>query len=107
MNRIIVALLLLVLVSCGAQRNLSKAYIGKSQSFVEEQFGKPKTILDKGDEKVYVYEKFEQLRSTEIKQGKLTLDPMVTPGVKKTKRYFFTLSEGKVMDVKLEEEYER
>lgn len=107
MNRIIVALLLVILISCGTQRKLGKTYVGKPQSFVEEQFGKPKTIFDKGDTKVYVYEKSEQLRSTEIKQGKLTLDPIVTPGVKKTKRYLFTISEGKVVDVKLEEEYER
>src|SRR5690606_28608997 len=107
MNRILISLLLVILVSCGTQRKLSKTYIGKSQSFVEEQFGKPKTVFDKGDAKIYVYEKFEQLRSTEIKQGKLTLDQIVSPGVKKTKRYFFTVSEGKVVDVKLEEEYER
>jgi len=70
-------------------------------------FGYPKTILDQGAEKVYVYEIIKNLKSTEIGQGKLTLDPIISPMVQKTERYYFTVKDGKIIDVKLEEEYER
>lgn len=107
MNRIIIGLLLLILVSCGTQRRLSKTYVGNTASFLEEQLGKPKTVLDQGDAKIYIYEKSTQLQGTEIKQGKLTLDPIVTPRANKTERYFFKVREDKVVEVKFEEEYER
>lgn len=94
-------------VSCGSQQKLQKSYLGKPQSFLKESFGNPTTIIEKGEEKIYVYEKSEELRSTEISQGKLTLDPMVSPMVKKTERYFFTVNNNKISKVKLEEEYER
>lgn len=107
MNRFAIIILLLTIVSCGSQRQLQKAFIGKTQPFLEEKFGAPKTILEHENEKIFVFEKTEELRSTEIKQGKLTLDPIVTPMVKKTERYYFTIKEGKVIKAKLEEEYER
>lgn len=107
MNRIAIILLFLTFLSCSLQQQLQKAYVGKTQPFLEEKFGKPKTILEHENEKVFIYEKTEELRSTEIKQGKLTLDPIVTPMVKKTERYYFTIKEGKVVKAKLEEEYER
>jgi hypothetical protein len=107
MYRIFIFILLIVTVSCSPQRALQKAYIGKPQSILTEKFGKPKTILDRGDEKVYVYETITELKSTEISQAKLTLDPMVSPMVEKTERYYFTVKEDKIIKVKLEEEYER
>jgi hypothetical protein len=107
MQRIILIILLIVAVSCGPQRSLQKAYVGKPQSILSEKFGKPKTILDQGEEKVHVYEIITELKSTEISQAKLTLDPMVSPMVEKTERYYFTVKEGKIVKVKLEEEYER
>ncbi len=107
MNKVLFFIILLFAVSCGVQKQLQKSYIGKSLSALEEDFGKPKTILDQNGEKVYVYEKTEELKSAEISQGKLTLDPMISPMVKKTERFYFTIKEGKIIKAKLEEEYER
>lgn len=107
MQRILLMILLIVAVSCSSQRKLQKAYIGKPQSILAEKFGKPKTVFDQGDEKVYVYETVTELKSTEISQAKLTLDPMVSPGVEKTERYYFTVKNERIVKVKLEEEYER
>jgi len=90
MRRIFLLILAIIMVSCGSQRSLQKAYLGKPQSILTEKFGKPKTILDQGDEKVYVYEIVNELKSTEISQAKLTLDPMVSPNVQKTERYYYT-----------------
>jgi hypothetical protein len=74
---------------------------------VQEKFGEPITILEKEGKQIYVYEVLAELKSTEISQGKLTLDPIVTPPVKKTKRYFFTIKDNIVVKTRLEEEYER
>ncbi len=107
MQRILLLILLITAVSCSPQRKLQKAYLGKPQSILTEKLGKPKTILDQGDEKVYIYETITELKSTEISQAKLTLDPMVSPDVQKTERYYFTVKDEKIVKVKLEEEYER
>ena len=107
MQRIFLIIFLIVTVSCSSQRKLQKAYIGKPQSVLSEKFGKPKTVLEQGDEKVYVYEIVTELKSTEISQAKLTLDPMVSPSVEKTERYYFTVKDEKIVKVKLEEEYQR
>jgi hypothetical protein len=107
MYRILILIVLSALVSCSAQRSLQKAYLGKPQSVLSEKFGKPKTILDYGAEKVYVYEIVTELKSTEISQAKLTLDPMISPMAEKTERYYFTVKDEKIVKVKLEEEYER
>lgn len=107
MYRIFIFIFLVTLISCGVQRSLQKAYLGKPTSVLSEKFGKPKTILDWGDEKVYVYEIVTELKSTEISQAKLTLDPMISPSVEKTERYYFTVEDEKIVKVKLEEEYKR
>ena len=107
MYRIFTFILLVTLISCGVQRSLQKTYLGKSTSVLYEKFGKPKTILDWGAEKVYVYEIVTELKSTEISQAKLTLDPMISPMVEKTERYYFTVKHEKIVNVRLEEEYKR
>ena len=107
MYRIFTFIFLVTLISCGVQRSPQKAYLGKSQLVLSEKFGNPKTILDYGDEKVYVYEIVKELKSTEISQAKLTLDPMISPMVEKTERYYFTVKDEKIVKVKLEEEYDR
>jgi hypothetical protein len=107
MYRIFTFIFLVTLISCGVQRSLQKAYLGKPLSELSEKYGKPKTILDYGGEKVYVYEIVTELKSTEISQAKLTLDPMISPMVEKTERYYFTIKDDKIVKVKLEEEYER
>ena len=107
MKQVLFLIIILFAVSCGVQKQLQKSYVGKPLSIVEEEFGKPKAVLEQNDDKVYVYEKTEELKSTEISQGKLTLDPMISPMVKKTERYYFTVKDGKIIKVKLEEEYER
>jgi hypothetical protein len=107
MQRAVLIIVVFILFSCGTQKHLQKSYVGKSSSVLYEDFGRPKTILDKGDEKVYIFEKITELKSTEISQAKLTLDPMVSPRAKKTELFYFTVKEGKVTKAKLEEEYER
>jgi hypothetical protein len=107
MYRIFIIILFIIAVSCSPQRSLQKAYIGKPQSVLAEKFGKPKTVLDLENEKVYVYEVIEELKSAEISQAKLTLDPMISPMVEKTERYYFTVKDETIVKVKLEVEYER
>ena len=107
MRQIFLVIIVIVFFSCGTQKKLQKTYVGKSSTILSEKYGIPKTVLDNGDEKVYVFEKVTQLKSTEIAQGKLTLDPMVSPMVQKTELFYFTVKDGKIIKVKLEEEYER
>jgi len=107
MSRIFILFLFVILASCSAQRSLQKAYVGKPVSILSEKLGYPKAILDRENEKVYVYEIVKELKSTEISQAKLTLDPMISPGVDKTERYYFTVKDEKIVKVKVEEEYQR
>ena len=104
---VLVLLILFLLTSCGIQRQLQKAFVGEPVSAFGEEFGAPKTVIEKEQEKIYVFEKEKKLNSTEIDQGKLTLDPMVTPKVLKTERYIFTVKNGEVVKARYEEEYER
>jgi hypothetical protein len=108
MQRLLFVLIILfTMVSCGVQKQLSKAYVGKPASVLKEKFGFPKTVLEREGEKVYVFEETEHLKSTEISQAKLTLDPMISPSVEKTTRYYFTIKDDVIVKAKLEEEYER
>ena len=106
-NRILILLLIFIGISCGTKKQLYKQYNGQPVTILEEAFGEPKTILERENEKVYVFEIEKELESTEISQGKLTLDPMVTPKVKKIERYYFTVQNGMITKTKFEEEYER
>ncbi|WP_340114908.1 hypothetical protein [Maribellus mangrovi] len=107
MYRVILAVLLIFLLSCSAQRKLQRTYIGQPLSSFEADFGKPVAILERSEGKVYVYEKVEKLRSTEIGQAKVTLDPMVSPEVTKTEKYYVRLKNDRISQVKLENEYKR
>ena len=107
MYRILFIFVLTILASCSVQRSLQKSYVGKPPSVLSEKFGYPKTVLDNGNEKVYVYEITKDLKSTEISQAKLTLDPMISPGVQKTVLYYFTVKDEIITNVKIEEEYNR
>lgn len=100
-------MVLLTMFACSMQRKLSRQYIGKDISEIEAELGQPKTVLDRDDGKVYVFEKTEELHSTEISQAKMTLDPMVTPKVLKTERYYITVVNDVVTKVEIENEYER
>ncbi len=108
MNKNIAILLIsLLFFACGNQRQLVKSYSGKHVSSLNEEFGNPVTIIENENDSIYIYEKTEELKGTEISQGKLTLDPIYTPPVTKTNRYYFTINNGIVTDVRSEEEYER
>ena len=107
MYRFFFILLIFVAVSCGTQKQLQKMYIGKPESTLQERFGNPKTILKRDLTRVYIFEVEKKLESTEVNQGKLTLDPMITPKVKKTERYYFTVKDSVIINTKFEEEYER
>lgn len=107
MRALLFIVVLVVLVSCGSQRMVQKTYIGKPLSAMESEFGKPITVFSKESGDIYIFEKVEFLKSTEISQHKLTLDPMVTPQVKKTSRYTVTVVDELIKTVELEEEYDR
>lgn len=107
MKKIFVILLIFIGISCSQQRTLKKAYVGKPVSVLSDKYGYPKVVLDQKDEKVYVYEIVKELKSSTINQGKLSLDPMVSPSVQKTERYYFTVKNDKIVDAKIEEEYDR
>jgi hypothetical protein len=106
-HTIYMLLLVCLVVSCGTQQQLTRSYAGKPVSAIDSSFGKPVTILELADDSVYVYEKTEKLRPTEISQGRLTLDPIVTPQVIKTERYYFTVRNGIILKTRMEEEYDR
>lgn len=103
----IVVLLSFFVISCSTQKQLQRDFVGEPVAELNKSFGVPKTIIDNAEGKIYVFEKEEKLRSTEIDQGKLTLDPIVTPKVVKTERFYFTIENGIVKDARVEEEYER
>ena len=107
MRLIYILVFSIFLFSCSQQRSLQKMYIGKPQSVLSKEFGHPKTVFDQENGKVYVYEIVKELKSTTINQGKLTMDPMVSPMVEKTERYYFTVKNEKIVKVKVEEEYQR
>ncbi|WP_321343175.1 hypothetical protein [uncultured Draconibacterium sp.] len=107
MRALLFIVALVILVSCSSQRNLQKTYVGKPISAVEMEFGKPITVFNKESGDIYIFEKVEMLKSTEISQHKLTLDPMVTPQVKKTSRYTVTVVDDVIKNIELEEQYDR
>ncbi len=107
MKKILFLLVTLVALSCSQQRVLKKTYVGKPVDVLSAKYGNPKVVLDQKDAKVYVYEIVKDLKSTEISQAKLTLDPVVSPMVQKTERYYFTIKEGKIVNARIEEEYDR
>ncbi len=107
MKKILVILLIFIGISCSQQRALQKAYVGKTVSVLSETYGYPKVVLEQENGKVYVYEIVKELKSSTINQGKLSLDPMVSPSVQKTERYYFTVKNDKIVDAKMEEEYDR
>ncbi len=107
MNRYFILVFIVFLVSCSSQKKLQKTYVGKPQTILSAKFGYPKATFDQGDEKVLVYEIVKDLESTEIQQAKLTLDPIVSPMVQKTERYYFTIRDSVIVKVKKEEEYQR
>ena len=104
---IFILLLPLLTLSCGTGRQLSRAFDGKPESILEGRFGKPVSVIEQPEGKIYVFENKEELNSTEINQGKLALDPIITPRVHKTERYYFTVRDGIIVKSKFEEEYHR
>ena len=107
MHRIFFLLILILAVGCSTQKKLQRTYIGKPLSAFEKAYGKPVAVLERSEGKVYVFERSELLQGTEIGQAKLTLDPMVTPTVTKTEKYYVTVKNEVVTHVKQENEYER
>ncbi len=104
---VIIILLVFVLFSCGHQKQLQKQFEGEPVTILKETYGEPKSVFEQEDRTIYVFEKVKELESTEISQGKLTLDEIITPKVNKTERYYFTVVDGIVVETRYEEEYER
>ncbi len=107
MKRTLLFINILFLVSCGTQYRLQKSYSGKPVETLKKEFGIPLKVVRNQADSVYVYEKKQKLQSTEISQGKLTLDPIITPSAVKTKRYYFTVKKGIISNVRYAEGYER
>lgn len=107
MNKFLLVIIALLVFACSPQKKIQKAYFGKPISVMEEEFGKAKAIFDKSEGQEYIFEKEKQLKSTEINQQKFTLDPIITPKVKKTERYSVTVIDGIISKIKYEKEYER
>ncbi len=99
--------IIFLLSSCGTQNQLNRAWMNQPETKLQESFGSPTRIIEGDNDKVFIFEKNEELRSTEINQGKLSLDPMISPKVLKTERYIFTIREGIIIKTNFEEEYER
>lgn len=99
--------IIFLLFSCGTQNKLNRAWMNQPETKLQESFGSPTRIIEVDNDKVFIFEKNEELRSTEISQGKLSLDPMISPKVLKTERYIFTIREGIIIKTNFEEEYER
>ena len=107
MKKILVVVFMIgFFVSCGIQRH-AKKYSGQNIAVAIKQFGNPKTIVEKGTSKIYIFEVSKLLRGTEISQGKATLDPMYSPSVNKIERYTFTTADGVIIDTNYETEYNR
>ncbi len=100
-------MLFFVILACGNQKQLQRQFRGKQAAILQETFGEPKAVLEQENGTVYVFERLKKLESTEISQGKLSLDAIVTPKVNKTERYYFTVRDGIVVKTRYEEEYER
>ncbi len=107
MNKVLLLLFIVLLVSCGPQRKLQRTYVGKPVSVIETELGKAINSFEKEEGQIYVFEKIIHLKDTEISQHKITLDPIITPKVIKTERYFVTAVDGVISKIKMEEEYER
>ncbi len=107
MYRIFIVIFLFLMLACGTQKKLQRSYVGKPITQFEQDFGKAVTVIERTEGEVYIFEQTEELSSTEISQAKLTLDPMVTPNVTKTERYYVTVKDGKIVKIEQENEYER
>jgi len=105
--RVILFFVVVFMLACGTPKKISKQYINKPVTFLKEAFGEPKTVIENVDRHVFIYEIEKELKSTEINQGKLTLDPIITPKVTKITRYYFTVKNDMVISSKFEEEYKR
>lgn len=104
---ILLLILILFIYSCGIQSSVKKSFRGKPVSMAEKQLGKPVEILAADGDSVYVFEKISELQSTEINQGKFSHTPIITPKVKKTERFYFSVKNGLIYKTKVEEEYNR
>ncbi|WP_319481808.1 hypothetical protein [uncultured Draconibacterium sp.] len=107
MRALLIIVAVVIMVSCSSQRNLQKSYVGKPLSSLESELGKPQAVFNKDSGDIYIFEKIELLKSTEISQHKLTLDPMVTPKVKKTSRFTVTVVDEVIKKIEVEEQYDR
>ena len=90
-------------MKCNFNNVLEKCFI----NYGNRWFLKERSNCLLSSEEQRLFEKIEMLKSTEISQHKLTLDPMVTPKVKKTSHYTVTVVDGVITKIELEEQYER
>jgi len=107
MYRFLLLLFLVVVLACSPQNRIQRSYVGKPIISLQEELGKPQNVFENEDGKVYIFEKQKDLKGTEISQGRLALDPIVTPKVQKTERYYVTVKDSVIVKIKLENEYER
>ena len=107
MKYLTTAILLTILLSCSIQRKLEKRYVGKTAGTLTERFENPVKVTESNDGTLYEFRNIKDLKSTEVSQGRLTLDPMISPKVKKTEIYIFTVKNCLITKVDYREEYKR
>src|SRR5690606_36228367 len=106
-NILFILVISATLITCGNQYQLSRSYIGKSVTVLNDDFGKPVHVRQNNNDSVLTFERTQTLRSTEISQGKTSLDPIYTPSVVKTTLFHFTVQNGIITGIRSEEDYER
>ncbi len=104
---LIVLIPALLLASCGSKHLVNKTFTGQPVSFIKGKLGQPTHAATSEGDSLYIFERMEKLKSTEISQGKTTLDPIYTPEVTKKEQFFFTVRNGVVVKTVYKEEYER
>lgn len=100
-------ILILFIYSCGIQNSVKKSFRGKPVSTAEKQLGEPIKILAADGDSIYVFEKTSELQSTKISQGRFSHTPIITPKVKKTERFYFSVKNGLIYKTLVKEEYNR
>jgi hypothetical protein len=101
-------LVFLLLVSCSVQKKVARKYTGKKWESVVLDKGHPtRTVELENSRRIFVYEKFEEIKETPINTGAFRYDAVISPAFTKKEYYYFYISaKGLVEQVKHEVIYE-
>ncbi|MBN2173049.1 MAG: hypothetical protein JW731_02880 [Bacteroidales bacterium] len=105
-KKYILLFFIILITSCAGLHHLKK-YEGSDIKLVKKDLGEPTSIIPTSTGEIYIYEKTSELKGTEINKGQTTLDPILSPAVKKSERIIFTVTNGIIISVKKEVDYTR